>query len=101
MITPTQFSSLWVITLGDDIYAGLTWASQQSAAPSQSECAHGAEGWKNGLQASPLQPLNTWDVGAATPSSIFLLGILLTQSPEAYATLASLSRSVFLLLGAH
>lgn len=48
--------SLWVM---DDSYAGLIWVSQQPAALSQSERVHGAEGWKNGLQASPLQPLNT------------------------------------------
>lgn len=97
------------------VHAGLPWASRQPAAPSHPEHAHGAEGWKERLRASPLQPLNARDsLGQQTRGRTLHLASKLpvifspTWNPPdsvsrvlPYASLASLSRSVFLLLGAH
>lgn len=111
-VTLAWFSSLWAMR----VHAGLPWASRQLAAPSHPEHAHGAEGWKERLQgASPLQPLNARDslrqqTRGRTLHLASKLPVIFSPTwnpPDSvsrvlpYASLASLSRSVFLLLGAH
>lgn len=100
------------------VYAGLTWASQQPAAPSQPEHVHRAGGRvggevATGFSSSASQHLGLLETTETLGLTLHLGSKLLVIFPPtwnppdpvsrvlAYATLASLSRSVFLWLGAH